>query len=106
MLWEQKGAKELYSALQDSVRRQVPPRQEKPAPLSPNSEIPSMPENSQRWIALLGRCDRPTDDVADYRTHLGAALRLRGYEVEIVRVPCQERGWGAALADLRRAAEC
>jgi glycosyltransferase involved in cell wall biosynthesis len=54
---------------------------------------------------LLGRRDEPTDGVAEYCTHLGTALGLRGYELEIVRVPWPERGWVAALADLRRRAE-
>jgi glycosyltransferase involved in cell wall biosynthesis len=61
--------------------------------------------NSQRWIALLGRRDGPTDGVADYCTYLGAALGLHGYELEIARVPWPERGWGAALADLRQRGE-
>jgi len=30
-----------------------------------------MPGNYQRWIALLGRRDGPTDRVADYCTYLG-----------------------------------
>jgi glycosyltransferase involved in cell wall biosynthesis len=64
-----------------------------------------MPGNSQRWIALLGRGDGPTDGVADYCTYLGATLELNSCELEIVRVPWPERGWGAALADLRRRAE-
>jgi len=64
-----------------------------------------MPDNPQRWIAVLGRRDEPTDGVADYCAHLGATLRLRGYDLEIVRVPWEERGWGAALADLRQKAE-
>ena len=64
-----------------------------------------MPGNSQRWIALLGRRDGPTDGVGDYCTYLGATLGLHGYQLEIVRVPWPERGWGAALADLRQRAE-
>ena len=64
-----------------------------------------MPGNPQRWIALLGRRDGPTDGVADYCTHLGAALGLHDCELETVRVPWPERGWGAALTDLRRRAE-
>lgn len=46
-----------------------------------------MPGNAHRWIALLGRRDGPTDGVADYCTHLGAALGLHGYELEIAPVP-------------------
>lgn len=64
-----------------------------------------MPANSRRWIALLGYHDEPTDGVADYCTHLGAALGLRGYELEIVRVSWPDRGWVVALADLRRRAK-
>jgi hypothetical protein len=64
-----------------------------------------MSGNSQRWIALLGRRDGPTDGVGDYRIYLGATLGLHGYQLEIVRVPWPERGWGAALADLRQRAE-
>jgi glycosyltransferase involved in cell wall biosynthesis len=64
-----------------------------------------MPGNPQRWIAVLGRRDGPTDGVADYCTHLSAALQPHGYDLEVFRVPWPERGWGAALADLRRRAE-
>jgi glycosyltransferase involved in cell wall biosynthesis len=64
-----------------------------------------MPGNPQRWIAVLGRRDGPTDGVADYCEQLGAALGLHGYELETVRMPWPERGWAAALADLRRRAE-
>jgi hypothetical protein len=50
-------------------------------------EVLSMPGSSRRWIALLGRRHGPTDGVADYCTHLGAALGLHGYELEIAPVP-------------------
>ena len=72
---------------------------------SSSPSLLKMPGNAQRWIAVLGRRDGPTDGVADYCTHLGAALGSRGYDLEIFRVPWPERGWGAALADLRRRAE-
>jgi hypothetical protein len=72
---------------------------------NPAPDFSPMPGNAQRWIALLGRRDGPTDGVADYCTYLGAALRLKGYELETVRVPWPEQGWGAALADLRQRAE-
>ena len=52
-------------------------------------------------IALLGRQDEPTDGVADYCDWLGRALLVHGYELEAVRVPWFERGWTAALAELR-----
>jgi glycosyltransferase involved in cell wall biosynthesis len=54
---------------------------------------------------MLGRRDGPTDGVADYCTHLRAALGHHGYDLEIFRVPWPELGWDAALADLRRRAE-
>jgi glycosyltransferase involved in cell wall biosynthesis len=57
--------------------------------------------SAERIIALLGRRDEPTDGVADYCTWLGRALMAHGYELETVRVPWFERGWSAALAELR-----
>jgi glycosyltransferase involved in cell wall biosynthesis len=57
--------------------------------------------NPQRIVALLGRRDEPTDGAADYCKWLGAALVSHGYALEIVRVPWFERGWTAALRELR-----
>jgi len=57
--------------------------------------------SAERIVALLGRRDKPTDGVADYCTWLGRALMVHGYELEMVRVPWFERGWNAALAELR-----
>ncbi len=53
-------------------------------------------------IALLGRGDEPTDGVADYCNFLALALRKRGIELEIVRVPWDERGWSQAMRWLSR----
>ena len=57
--------------------------------------------NERRIVALLGRQDTPTDAVEEYCTYLGAALRHHDLEMEITRVPWAERGWSAALRDLR-----
>jgi len=48
-------------------------------------------------IALLGRRDEPTDGVADYCSFLAQALRKQDIELEIVRMPWAERGWGEAM---------
>ena len=58
----------------------------------------------QRVIALLGRRDAPTDAVEEYCGYLGAALQPHGFACEMVRVPWAERGWSAALAELRQQA--
>jgi glycosyltransferase involved in cell wall biosynthesis len=57
--------------------------------------------STQRIVAVLGRRDEPTDGVADYCSWLGSALAAYDYELETVRVPWNERGWDAALAELR-----
>jgi len=55
----------------------------------------------QKCVALLGRRDTPTDAVEEYCRFLGAALTVYGYEMEIARVAWGERGWPAALAELK-----
>ena len=55
-----------------------------------------------RAIALLGRRDEPTDGVADYCHALAPALRKRSVDLEIVRVPWEERGWGEVMRWLSR----
>ena len=52
-----------------------------------------MPVNAQRWVALLGRRDTPTDGVEDYCMYLGQALKKRGVTIELLRVPWVEKGW-------------
>jgi glycosyltransferase involved in cell wall biosynthesis len=63
-----------------------------------------MPGNSQRWIALLGRRDEPTDGVVDYCAWLGRAAAQYGHEFEIVRVDWAERGWRDSFARLQEKA--
>jgi len=57
--------------------------------------------NPQRVIALLGRRDEPTDAVEEYCRYLGGALAAYGFQVEIRRVPWEQRGWAASLDALR-----
>lgn len=59
---------------------------------------------TQRIVALLGRRDHPTDGVEEYCTYLGDALQPHGFSFERVRVPWAEKGWRAALAELREQA--
>jgi glycosyltransferase involved in cell wall biosynthesis len=58
----------------------------------------------RRIIALLGRRDEPTDAVEEYCRYLGEALRAHGFEMELARVAWAERGWPAALRELREKA--
>lgn len=55
---------------------------------------------AERWIALLGRRDTPTDGVEDYCSFLGGALAGRGIELRNVRVAWAEEGWLRALPRL------
>ena len=71
-------------------------------PIEPRKVL--MPVNSQRWIALLGRRDEPTDGVADYCDWLGSTAAQCGYEFETVRVAWAERGWRDALTELQEKA--
>lgn len=52
-------------------------------------------------MALLGRRDEPTDAVEEYCRYLGTALAQHGFSFEVERVPWAERGWRAALRELR-----
>jgi len=61
--------------------------------------------NKQRIIALLGRRDTPTDAVEEYCQYLGEALQAEDYDLRIERVSWEERGWGAAMKELRRRAK-
>jgi glycosyltransferase involved in cell wall biosynthesis len=56
---------------------------------------------TQKRIALLGRRDEPTDAVEEYCRYLGAALVPHGFALELARVAWHERGWRAALRELR-----
>ncbi len=52
-------------------------------------------------IALLGRCDEPTDALEDYCICLGKALASKGFTLDLVRMPWPEKGWLPALNWLR-----
>lgn len=58
----------------------------------------------EKWIALLGRCDQPTDAVEDYCRFLGQALSEPGVELQPERVAWDVSGWAAARRELRRRA--
>lgn len=59
---------------------------------------------TEKWIALLGRCDKPTDAVEDYSRFLSGALSELDVELSLERVAWDESGWLAARAELRRQA--
>jgi glycosyltransferase involved in cell wall biosynthesis len=63
--------------------------------------IAELPRENQRWVALLGRQDEPTDALEDYCRLLAQSLHERAYELEIFRIPWAEHGWRRAI----RAAE-
>jgi glycosyltransferase involved in cell wall biosynthesis len=65
-----------------------------------STQRPSAP--TERWIALLGRQDTPTDGVEDYCTFLGRALARRGIELKKVRLRWNDNGRFAALHQLWR----
>jgi glycosyltransferase involved in cell wall biosynthesis len=58
-----------------------------------------------RLIALLGSKDEPTDAVEEYCEYLGAALRAKDFEIQLIRVGWREKGWRRAFAELRNSAE-
>jgi len=59
---------------------------------------------TEKWIALLGRRDNPTDGVEDYCNFLGRALARQGVEFKTKRVEWMDQGWARGLWKLRR--EC
>ena len=59
---------------------------------------------SEKWVALLGQQDTPTDGVEDYCIFLGRALAARGIELTRARVRWTEQGWFGSLRQLKR--EC
>jgi glycosyltransferase involved in cell wall biosynthesis len=56
-------------------------------------------------IALLGKRDEPTDAVEEYCEFLGKAVCAQGIQIEPVRLPWADRGWHAALGELRQQAQ-
>jgi glycosyltransferase involved in cell wall biosynthesis len=59
---------------------------------------------TDRWVALLGRQDSPTDGVEDYSVFLGQELAEQGVVLERVRVPWIGKGRMGAMRQLRRKA--
>jgi len=57
---------------------------------------------TEKWIALLGRRDLPTDGVEDYCNFLGQALARRGVEFKKIRLEWMDEGWTRALWKLWR----
>ena len=60
------------------------------------------PSQIQKWIALLGRPDKPADGVEDYGAFLAKSLGDRGIHMELVRVRWMEDGWLRGLWELWR----
>jgi glycosyltransferase involved in cell wall biosynthesis len=61
-----------------------------------------MLRDRQRWVALLGRQDQPTDAVEDYCNLLAQSLDERKCPLEISRIAWVERGWRRALKDVEK----
>ena len=55
--------------------------------------------NHQRWVALLGREDEPTDALEDYCKLLAQSFQKKGYSLEIFRIAWAKQGWRRALRD-------
>jgi glycosyltransferase involved in cell wall biosynthesis len=65
-----------------------------------------MLRDRQRWVALLGRQDEPTDALEDYCNLLAQSLHKRSHSLEILRIAWAEQGWRRALRDaVKRIAE-
>jgi|SRR5271154_2447312 len=56
----------------------------------------------EKCVALLGKKDEPTDAVEEYCRYLGEALRVHGFDLQIARVHWAEKGWSAALRELKQ----
>jgi glycosyltransferase involved in cell wall biosynthesis len=61
-----------------------------------------MLRDRQRWVALLGRQDEPTDAVEDYCNLLAQSLHRRKFSLEISRIAWAEKGWRRALKDAEK----
>lgn len=64
--------------------------------------MPKADARAEKWFAVLGRRDTPTDGVEDYCNFLGQALAKQRIRLENVRVAWLERGWIHALCELWR----
>ena len=60
------------------------------------------PPALEKWIALMGRRDEPTDGVEDYCRFLSDALAERGIRLQAARVSWGAHGWLRALWKLRQ----
>ena len=56
---------------------------------------------NERWVAVLGSRDQPTDAVQEYCANLGSTLESQGINFGLLRVRWPEVGWSAALRELR-----
>jgi hypothetical protein len=61
-----------------------------------------MLRDRQRWVALLGRQDEPTDALEDYCNLLAQSLHKRSHSLEIWRIAWAEQGWRRALRDAEK----
>jgi glycosyltransferase involved in cell wall biosynthesis len=55
----------------------------------------------ERWVAILGWRDEPTDAVLEYCEYLRDALKQQRIALELFRVRWPELGWRSALQELR-----
>jgi glycosyltransferase involved in cell wall biosynthesis len=58
----------------------------------------------ERWVAILGWRDEPTDAVVEYCEYLCGALKQQRIALELFRVRWPELGWRRALKELREKA--
>jgi glycosyltransferase involved in cell wall biosynthesis len=70
--------------------------------ISADKPFTSDTARAEKWVALMGRRDRPTDGIEDYCRFLGRALAERGVTLELARVEWFDRGWFSALWALWR----
>lgn len=56
---------------------------------------------NERCVAVLGWRDEPTDAVEEYCQYLSRALEAHAMQLEVIRVPWSEMGWGRAVQELR-----
>ena len=65
---------------------------------APTEQAARVPK--ERWIALLGRRDAPTDGIEDYCSFLGEALAPHNIDLHQERVGWAEKGWLGGLRSL------
>lgn len=57
---------------------------------------------TERWVAILGTRDEPTDAVEEYCRYLADGLATQGTELRLLRVRWAELGWRKALMEIRK----